>query len=84
MEHLTVEEIIKYVTANKVDRETVDLLSKVNGHIRTCPACEEGVSAFECVNEALEKATFENDLDLNNFDELIKTEREFSGEYYAL
>ncbi|MBQ2963194.1 MAG: hypothetical protein IJE14_00905 [Clostridia bacterium] len=84
MEHLTVEEIIKYVTANKVDRETVDLLSKVNGHIRKCPACEERVSAFECVNEALEKATFENDLDLNHFDELIKTEREFSGEYYAL
>lgn len=82
MEHLSVEEIIKYVTANKVDSETLDLLSKVNGHIRICPACREKVGAYECVNEAIEKEVFENSFDLEHFDDLTKKEKEFSAEYY--
>lgn len=82
MKHLSIEEIIEYVTANKVDSETLDLLSKVNGHIRVCPACREKVSAFECVSEALENEVFEDGFDLDCFEDLIKTEKEFSGEYY--
>lgn len=82
MEHLSVEEIIKYVTANKVDSETLNLLSKVNGHIRNCPTCREKISAYECINEELKKEVFENGFDLNHFDDLIRIEKEFSGEHY--
>ncbi len=81
MEHLSIEEIIEYVMANKVDRETLDLLSKVNGHIRKCTACREKVGAFECVSEAMEDVA-ENGFDLDRFDDLIKIEKEFSGENY--
>ena len=51
MEHLSVEEIIKYVTVNNVDKETLDLLSKVNGHIRNCSSCKEKVDSYESIND---------------------------------
>lgn len=47
MEHLSISDVINYVTASKVDRETLDLMSKVNFHIRSCSACREKIEAFE-------------------------------------
>ncbi|MBQ8762725.1 MAG: hypothetical protein IJZ07_01300 [Clostridia bacterium] len=81
MEHLSVEEIIKYVTANKVDNETLDLLSKVNGHIRNCSSCKEKVNSFECINDEIKKAVLENNFDLNIIDDLIKTKKNVNKNY---
>lgn len=53
MEHLTVEEIIKYTMADKIDEETLNLLAKVNGHIRKCPECKEKIEAYEMFNEKI-------------------------------
>ncbi len=64
MEHLSIEEIIKYVTANKTDAETLDLLSRVNGHIRVCSQCKEKLLAYEYVNDTLKLSADEKDLDL--------------------
>ena len=74
MEHLSIEEIIKYVTSSKVNIETLDLLSKVNGHIRNCPSCKEKVDSYENINDEI----LENGFDLNHIDDLIKIKKNIS------
>lgn len=80
MEHLSVEEIIKYVTVNNVDKETLDLLSKVNGHIRNCSSCKEKVDSYESINDELKKVTNENGFDLNHLSDLIKIKKNIINE----
>lgn len=80
LEHLNIEEIISYVTANKVDMETLDLLSKVNGHIRTCNECREKVLSFETINDEIKKDIYEKGLDLNHISDLIKIKENISNE----
>ncbi len=53
MKHLSVEEIIKYVTASKLDSQTLDLLSDVNAHVRECEVCREKVQAFQTMSDQL-------------------------------
>lgn len=74
MKHLSIEEIIDYVMVSKVNAETLDLLSRVNGHIRNCTECKEKVLAFETINDELRKRARENRLDLNQIEDLIKIE----------
>lgn len=80
MEHLSIEEIIKYVTVNNVDKETLDLLSKVNGHIRSCSSCKEKVDSYESINDELKKVTNENGFDLNHLSDLIKIKKNIINE----
>ncbi len=80
MEHLNIDEIIQYVTATKVDRETLELMTKVNGHIRSCSVCKEKVNAYEMVNDEIKKDIDENCLDLNRIDDLIKIKKEIDNE----
>ncbi len=82
MEHLSAEEIIRYVTANKVDKETLDLMSKVNGHTRICKSCKEKVASFELINDELKKEIVEKESDLSCIEELIKAKEGISNEYY--
>lgn len=49
MEHLTVDEIIDFVSLNTVDEESMKLISKVNGHIIECAECRKKVRAFQDV-----------------------------------
>lgn len=49
MAHLTVEEIIEFVSFGKLSGETIELATKVNEHIRSCPRCLKKVSAFQTV-----------------------------------
>lgn len=81
LEHLSIDEIINYITANKVNMETLDLLSKVNGHIRTCCECREKVLAFETVNDELKKDMYEKGLDLNHISDLIKIKENIGNEH---
>lgn len=39
MTHLTVEEIIEFVSFDKLNAETLALSTKVNEHIWSCPSC---------------------------------------------
>lgn len=82
MEHLTIEEIIKYVTASRVDGETLKLLSKANGHIRNCTLCKEKIDSYETINDELKKEVPENGFDLNHVDDLIKIKKNISIEHY--
>ena len=80
MEHLSIDEIIQYVTATKVNKETLDLMSKVNGHIRSCSVCKEKVNAYEMVNDEIKKEIDENCLDLGSIDNLIKIKKDILNE----
>ena len=53
MTHLTVEEIIEFVSIDKLSEETIALSTKVNEHIRSCPTCLEKVSSFQMVYDEL-------------------------------
>ena len=53
MEHLTIEEIIEFVSFEKMDAESLKLASRVNAHIRSCPSCMRKVRAFQLVMEEL-------------------------------
>lgn len=49
MNHLTVDEIIEFVSSNDADQETLLLISRVNQHIRTCDECFKNVKAFQLI-----------------------------------
>lgn len=53
MTHLTVEEIIEFVSFDKLSEETVALSTKVNEHILSCPKCSKKVSSFQMVYDEL-------------------------------
>lgn len=55
MKHLTVEEMIDFVSFNKLDNEFLSLASKVNTHILRCDECREKVTAFQMVYDELVK-----------------------------
>ncbi len=61
MEHLSFEEITKYVEANKASEETFSLIAKVNNHIRECNECGEKVTAFERVYDMIRVSALENE-----------------------
>ena len=53
MEHLTVEEIIDFVSFDELTKENIDLALKVNKHIFSCAECMEKVNAFQNVYDEL-------------------------------
>lgn len=49
MEHLTIEEIIDFVSFNKLNDESISLAKKVNLHILKCDECREKVAAYQTI-----------------------------------
>lgn len=62
MNHLTFEEIAKYVSLKKLDEEAFALASKVDTHIRECDQCLELVRAVRTIHDELVKRKRGNDL----------------------
>lgn len=63
MNHLTIDEIIEFVSSCNADTETLQLISKVNQHIRSCSQCFQLVQSFQMVYDEFtasdEETTFE-------------------------
>lgn len=55
MKHITVDEVIGFVSFTRLDAETKALAAKVNSHIIHCPACMRTVRAFQLVYDELEE-----------------------------
>ena len=51
MNHLTLDEIIDFVSLTEINDETLQLLGKVNAHIAQCKECRELVRAYQLVYE---------------------------------
>ncbi len=49
MSHLTVNQIIEFVSLTELDDQAMKLISTVNGHIYKCDACLEKVKAFQLI-----------------------------------
>jgi anti-sigma factor RsiW len=49
MKHVTVDEMIGFVSMDTLDADSLALASKVNTHIRSCPHCRGTVRAFQAI-----------------------------------
>ena len=49
MEHLTVDDMIRFVSLTELNNEAIELSASVNGHIRRCRECLERVRAFQTI-----------------------------------
>lgn len=49
MKHLTVDEIVDFVTFERIDNKSLENAAKVNTHIRQCSECLRKVRAFQMV-----------------------------------
>lgn len=55
MQHLTVDEIIEFVSLTEYHEHAVTVCTTVNGHIRTCEKCLKTVQAFQALHEEFVK-----------------------------
>ena len=53
MEHLAVDEIIEFVSFTEINEKNMDLVRRVNGHIKSCNECREKVEAYQAVYDKL-------------------------------
>ena len=53
MKHLTSDEIINYVSAEKIDDDFLKLADTVNLHIEQCDECLKKVRAFQLVQDEI-------------------------------
>lgn len=51
MKHLTVDEIMDFVSLAELDAKSVILSAAVNGHIRSCEKCRKLVQSFSMIYE---------------------------------
>lgn len=51
MKHLTVDEMIDFVSLTKLNAEALMLSATVNEHIRDCDKCLKRVQAFQIVHD---------------------------------
>ena len=55
MNHLTVDDIINFVSLSEMNKEAMELSAAVNGHIRKCEKCLERVRAFQLIYDEFSK-----------------------------
>ena len=55
MKHLTVDEIVQFVSMTELTAESVNFSVAVNGHIRKCAKCLELVKSFQMVYDELSR-----------------------------
>ena len=65
MKHLTVDEIIRFVSSDRLNDETLNLSLSVNEHIRKCERCRKLVKAFLMIYD--EFSNMDVDKDFVNF-----------------
>lgn len=51
MEHLTIDEIIDFVSMTEYNQESIDLAAIVNGHICKCDECLNVVRALQLIHD---------------------------------
>lgn len=55
MTHLTVDEMINFVSFDRVNEDSLAIAVKVNSHIRGCEECLDKLRAFQTVHDELVK-----------------------------
>lgn len=49
MNHLTLDEIIDFVSLTEINEESIQLMGKVNAHIAQCRECRELVRSYQLI-----------------------------------
>ena len=73
MNHLTVDDIINFVSLSEMNEEAVELSAAVNGHIRKCGKCLELVRAFQMIYDEFSELNTSGDFK-KFVSEIISTE----------
>ena len=63
MNHLTVKEMIDFVSFNKPDNESMKLMSKVNSHIFRCDVCRKKIETLQFAYDELTEMGKEDEID---------------------
>lgn len=53
MKHITIDEILDFVSIERMDAKSLELASKITTHIRECDDCLQKVRAFQNVYEGI-------------------------------
>lgn len=61
MTHLTLDEIMEFVSLNELNEESMQLISMVNTHIAECDECRELVRSYQLVYDGLMHADLDAD-----------------------
>ena len=61
MKHLTVDEMIDFVSLTELNADALMLSAAVNGHIRQCEACLKRVQAFQTVHDEFRRMNYSGD-----------------------
>ncbi len=64
MDHLSVDEIIGFVTAEELTEQSVKLIDRVNSHICVCSKCLETVQAFQLIYDEFLEMSVNGDFKL--------------------
>lgn len=78
MSHLTVCQIIDFVSSTELNESTKKLIATVNKHICECPECLEKVQAFQTIYDEFRFRLDDEEMKnfLASYDEKNKTEKE--------
>ncbi len=75
-EHLTIDEILEFISFQKITPDTMKLVSRVNDHILECRICFEKVSALQLMQDKFEDETIKEILRRNGAAAFEKKEKE--------
>ena len=61
MSHLTVDELIDFVSETELNEQTVALFASVNGHIRRCENCRRLTNALQTLHDEFTRLCLKED-----------------------
>ncbi len=64
MDHLTIEQIVGFVTFDDMNEDAMKLAAKVNAHILKCPHCLELVQSYQLLDEAFDREFAKAEIEL--------------------
>ena len=76
MEHLNKNDIIRFVTTDKINEESLEMFSTVNAHIRNCAECRDAVAQ---ALQYYDRLKFNADVDLETE---LKPEAQLFSDYF--
>lgn len=56
MNHLSIDEVIEFVSFNKMTKENLELAARVNAHICRCEKCLELVNKYQAIYDEYTEA----------------------------
>lgn len=72
MKHLTVDEILDFVSLTELNNQSIELSTTVNGHIRKCEKCRKLVRTFQMIHDEFSRCGSDGNFKEHFVDEFLK------------